>query len=241
MRAASALLALTIATCCISLTRAQPTSDDEPKIPPAPVPKLRTSGRHVQDFVPSDWKVCDQTTGDLNGDGRPDLVFLLQGTNKALLLPNTIAPDNPLDSNPYVLGVAFGNADGTYTLALQNSTLIPRWTESTLDEFSQTVKVKQGALSIWLYQFRSDGNTYQTFLFRYQHGRFALIGHERDELNRANQSGVRYSLNYLTQQESVTQYGEKADDKTHHKRLPSKPPLSIDQVGSAEEFYSFMQ
>ena len=242
MRTVLLWFAITFSTFGALSVPAQRTDDGEPKIPPAPVPKLRASGRNVQDFVPRDWTICDQATGDLNADGRADLVFLLQGKSKALLLPNDISPDAPIDSNPYVLGVALGNPDGSFTLAMQNSTLIPRWTESLVSEYAQAVKVKQGALSVWLYQFTRSGNLYQTFLFRKQHDRFVLIGHEREELDRVQQITDTWSLNYLTHSETITHGEERSGaDRVRHKQLPQKPLLTIEEVGNADDFIGFLE
>jgi hypothetical protein len=55
---------------------------DDLKIPPVSVPRLAPSGANAEAFAPKGWVVEAKATGDLNGDGKPDLAFVLHDTDK---------------------------------------------------------------------------------------------------------------------------------------------------------------
>lgn len=162
MRAALTLFALLcVATLPSACLHGQ--DDDDLKIPPAPIPKLRSTGRGAQDFAPPGWQVEKQASGDLNGDGRPDLAFVLHDTSKTLVIRNKNGFGvEELDTNPRVLGIAFANPDGTFTLVEQNGKLIPRWTEPNMEDYFEEgdLSIKRGAVSVSVHTFASAGTWY---------------------------------------------------------------------------------
>jgi hypothetical protein len=97
-------------------------------IPPVTIPKLPATAASVNGFVPPGWKLTCQVTGDLNADGKADVLFILLDTDPKNII-NT--PDvSGFDTNPRILAAAFANASSPgYTLAFQNAKFIARSTD----------------------------------------------------------------------------------------------------------------
>lgn len=222
--------------------------DDDPDIPKAPIPKLPTTGRRARDFAPRGWVVQMEANGDLNGDGRPDLAFVLHETDPKLVLHLKDFGTDNLDTNPRVLGIAFAQADGSYALAAQNSKLIPRWTESNMDDYfgdEGSLTVARGAFSVGLHYFANMGGWdagQTTLTFRWQHGRFELIGYENDNLKRNTGVETKTSINFSTSVKIVNVDTIDDDRKgvphlgTHQSRIALKPLRTLDNIGSGFEF-----
>lgn len=83
-------------------------------------------------------------TGDLDGDGRPDLALVLRQQDPVNVVRNDSGlGENPLDTNPRILAVAFARDAGGYVLALHNPTLIPRHDIPTVEDM-----LDEGGVSI---------------------------------------------------------------------------------------------
>ncbi|WP_419804399.1 hypothetical protein [Terriglobus sp.] len=221
--------------------------DDDPDIPKAPIPRLAATAANAAGFAPRGWKVQVQSSGDLNGDGRPDLAFVLHETNPKLVLHPDFGTDN-LDTNPRVLGIAFAQIDGSYKLAAQNGRLIPRWTESNMDDYfgeEGSLTVARGAFTMGLHYFANMGgwDAGSTALtFRWQHGRFELIGYENNNLKRNTGVDTKTSINFSTGVKIVN-IDTIEDDRrgvpnlgTHRSRIAPKPLRTLDEIGSGFDF-----
>ena len=86
--------------------------------------------------------------GDLNGDGKPDVVQVLKQTNPRNVLPNDAMGPNPFDTNPRILAVAFAAAAGGFDLTLENHTLIPRPEYPTMDDPLDPEGVQPGGIEV---------------------------------------------------------------------------------------------
>jgi len=212
-------------------------SQDDLHIPPVKIPILPSAGRNAQAFTPKGWTVEQQTTGDLNGDGLPDLVFVLHDTDPRNVIKNDSLGVEELDTNPRILGVAFAVPSGGYTLAAQNSTLITRWTEPNMEDYFEegTIEIKRGAFQVSLHYFANAGGWdtgSDTFTFRWQHGSFELIGFENDNFKRNTGESSKTSINYSTGTGIITGDGKKTRSLT----LPHRPLKTLDTIGDGISF-----
>jgi hypothetical protein len=218
-------------------------AQDEPAIPAVVIPRLPGVGHSAADFAPHGWTVQLQAAGDLNGDGRPDLAFVLHDTDPHNVLKSSGMGVDSMDTNPRIFGVAFRDATGDgYTLALQNSTFIPRYTEPTQDDnFGDEggLWIKRGAITLALHYFSNAGGWdagSATFTFRYQHARFELIGAE--QLNHARNTGTdtTTSINYSTGVVLITTTSDAGATHVQRRTLAHAPPKVISTMEDGMDF-----
>jgi hypothetical protein len=217
---------------------------DELKIPDAAYPTLPASAADSEGFAPPGWVVEMLSSGDVNGDQIPDIVFVLHQTSRANILANKDGfGEMPIDTNPRILAVAIGQGpDKPYRLLVQDHTLIPRHVEPTLSDplADGGVAVKHGAFIVTLGSFASMGSwemSTRKLTFRIQDDRCVLIGFDEDGRMRNTGEETTTSINYLSGRKIT---GHAADPgsplRTHTTQLPPSTPLSIDQVGDGMDF-----
>jgi hypothetical protein len=233
-----------IVTICLLLCGACGLAAAEPVIPAVSYPALVKHARSVEGFLPMEWRMELKQSGDLNGDGRDDVVLVLRALDERNVIDmrGQGGPEN-FDTNPRILMVAFANAVGGYDLALENHTLIARITEpSGQDPLDPNgvqeggVEIKNGTLQVTLGYFGGDmGHT--TFTFRFQGGRFALIGYDSIDVERSQGIVRSVSINYATRRMERS-IGKISDDanKVTRTTLPAKPLLTMQQVGDGLAF-----
>jgi hypothetical protein len=215
----------------------------ELRIPDAHYPTLPAQAAAVADFVPQGWCLEAREEGDLNGDGRPDVVLVLRQQDPSNVVSHTDGlGENPLDTNPRILAVAFARAEGGYTLALQNHALIPRHEVPTIEDMLEEggVSIQRGGLRVTLHFWAnagswSMGNT--SYTFRWQNGHFELIGYDSDSVMRNSGASESLSINYSTGKVKRTT-GNMQDDKetVTWEKLPSARRWAIDDMGDGAAF-----
>jgi hypothetical protein len=216
----------------------------EPAIPPASYPALVKHAMSIEGFVPNEWRIEIQKPGDLNGDSRDDVVLVLRAIDDRNIVDmREQGGPEEFDTNPRILMVAFANAASGYDLALENHTLIARTTEpSAQDPLDPNgvqeggVEIKNGTLQVTLGYF--GGNMgHLTYTFRFEKGGFKLIGYDSVDVERVKGVMSQVSINYATRRMSRSA-GSISDDKNKvtWTKLPSKPLLTMQQVGDGMDF-----
>jgi hypothetical protein len=217
---------------------------DELVIPDVAYPTLARHAASAEAFAPAHWSVEAQASGDLNGDGRPDLAFVLRDHDPRNVLANKdgFGPD-PFDTNPRILAVAFANPGGGYDLVVQNRALITRPTESNIDDaFDATdgLAIKRGVVNVTLHLFANAGGWTagsMSYAFRFQHSRFELVGYDSSMVQRNSGETNDLSINYSTGKVKVSTGTIESDaSKVRWRTLPARAPLTIDTVGDGMEF-----
>jgi hypothetical protein len=221
---------------------------DEIQLPPAHYPSLQIVASNVAAFVPVGWAIESRQTGDLNGDGADDIVLVLRGQDPALVLANTQGlGEDHIDSNPRILAVLFADPGGVYHLAMDDHLLIPRMSNPVLSDYLEDggVVVAGGVMRVTLGLFYSAG-TWETssmvFTFRWQHGRFELIGYDHRTMLRNSGDADEMSLNYSTGAVELIHTNDMAETTPRTRRTHVRRPiLAIDQVGDGIAFDPHVQ
>lgn len=216
-------------------------AQDDGDAPTVRWPALPHAARGADGFAPPGWVVRERRTGDLDGDGRPDLLMILQQRAAANVLRGT--GGERFDTNPRLLVVARG-VSGGYRLLLSNRTLIPRHLHGNLDDpFGDSARlvIRRGSFIVPLHLFANMGGwtTFERdFTFRIVGGRAVLIGFDEQRTQRNTGEMVATSINYLTGARLVAT-GSVEDDRPAppiRTSQPRRPLLTIEQVGDGMAF-----
>lgn len=181
---------------------------------------LKTSGKSAADVVPNGWESTFKT-GDMNGDGLPDLVIIATPCNKEKM--KTRDDGYVYNFNQPVLAIYWGDKNGNYKLFKQYDNVIPAREDEFLAITPSLDITKSGSLQIDLEFFATAGSYTQpttTHVFRYQNGDFMLIGKDVVELERTTGKTVTTSDNYLTRKRTVVTDRPKRKAITKRSRLP---------------------
>lgn len=181
---------------------------------------LKASGKSAADVVPNGWESTFKT-GDMNGDGLPDLVIIATPCNKEKM--KTRDDGYVYNFNQPVLAIYWGDKNGNYKLFKQYDNVIPAREDEFLAITPSLDITKSGSLQIDLEFFATAGSYTQpttSHVFRYQNGDFMLIGKDVVELERTTGKTVTTSDNYLTRKRIVTTERPKRKAITKRSRLP---------------------
>jgi hypothetical protein len=179
-------------------------------IPAISYPALPGAAQQAEGFVPAGWALIASKSGDLNADGRIDLVLLMRMRDPANVVPIDLGDrSEPFDTNPHMLAVAFRQPRGGYRLAASNHRLFvqplrPFTGEGPLGE--DTIRIERGGLLISFDYLRGAAS----YRFRWQSGAFRLIGYEGSGVSGGCIETI--SINYLTRRARVTK-GLTSDDR----------------------------
>jgi hypothetical protein len=204
-------------------------------------PKLVRQAGDAADFVPAGWKLEIQRKGDLNADGRDDLLIVLRQDDPNNILKHDGLGEDSLDTNPRILAAAL-SVSKTFRLAMQNHSLIPRHINPTLEDAlgEGGVSIDRGGILVQLNFFASAGSweTFNaTYRLKYHGGRFELIGYDKHSVHRATGEANDISINYLTRTIERGKGSIESDATTVTKaKLKRAPSLTLEKIGDGLDF-----
>jgi hypothetical protein len=214
-------------------------------IPEVVYPGLPRQAGTAEGFVPPGWTLEVQASGDLNRDGKGDLILVIRQND-----PDNVIRDfeglgeKPFDTNPRILAIAFRDEPSSvYTLQSENHSLIPRRTDpAAADPFDKEtgIAIVRDGFQVRLDWFMSAGGweTFNTtYTFRHRAGRFELIGYDRNTTHRASGDTKSISINYLTRKvKTTTGHISRDADTIHWLPLPQRPAPTINSIGDGLSF-----
>ncbi|MDN5780893.1 MAG: hypothetical protein L0H23_02535 [Luteimonas sp.] len=215
----------------------------EGDLPEVSYPAITDRAVDAAGFVPDGWRLEQIHGGDLDDDGRDDLVLVLEMADPANRIDNEGLGPDVFDTNPRMLVAAFAE-DGGYRRVLSDHVLVPRPYSPTLDDFlgeTGGVEVDGGALRVTLHMWASAGTWFTSstgFTFRYRDGCFRLVGYDKTGMHRASGEIETVSVNYLTRRAWRSQ-GSISDDGEPERtwlRMPKQPLRCLEDVGNGLGF-----
>lgn len=212
------------------------------ELPPVRYPTLPAQAATAEGFVPPGWTLERRIEGDLDRDGRPDLVLVLRQHAAGNIVEHDGLGLSPYDSNPRLLAIAWSRPSG-YVLAAQNHTLIPRPqspTDSDVLDEGGGVWIQRGALRVALYSWSSAGSWSMgttTFTFRWQDNDFALIGYDRQSIMRNSGESEALSVNFATGKAKISHGSTDSDrEQVRWQALPGRQRWTLQSVGDGGLF-----
>ncbi len=169
--------------------------------------KLAKKGMSADEIVPQGVNY-DKVEGDLNKDGRSDLVICAKS----------------------MLAIYFATPSGGYEQWKQYDDLLPADEEDDTFFVDITMKINdRGTLTISVGGFASAGTSYNShnnYAYRFQDGDFYKIGEEQHSMSRMTGKAETVSYNYLTHKCLRTKenvFDEKVKPKSTWSTIPKKP------------------
>lgn len=215
-------------------------------IPEVSYPAVVEQAADAAGFVPEGWRLEQTSDGDLNGDGRDDLVLVLKMDAAANRIDNTALGPDVFDTNPRMLVAALAEDSGGYRRVLADHALIPRPYSPNLDDFlwedeGGGVKVEEGALRVSLHMWASAGTWFTSntsFTFRYRDGCFRLVGYDQWSRHRAGDVFTTVSANYLARRawRAEGSISDEGEPERIWLRLKKQPLRCLEDVGDGLEF-----
>lgn len=210
--------------------------------------QLPPHGKDTLAFVPKAWRIVTRTTGDLNKDGKDDIVLVIENTNKENFIENESLGARLLNVNPRYLVILFKDNEG-YRLAALNKSFIPPENDEgatcLADPLLQDggIGIKNGVLSVDLNYWLSCGSygvSHSTYKLRWQNDQFTLIGYDSSEYSRSLGDKSSESINFITKKKATTTGGNMFDENQNKPKTVWKT-IKIDKFITLQDLDSSTQ
>jgi hypothetical protein len=194
----------------------------------------------ARSHVPTGWKVVEQATGDLNGDGLPDLVFVREEQDPKKMTKHSSIEGYVLNTNTRVLVVLLADKVGYRKVGETAKFVMPAFV-AEFDNFGDCyagLKLNKGLVEVafsWEASIGSWWGSQVRCKFRIETSRLRLIGSEEVSLNRATGEKSITSNNYLTGRRKLTTGLNEFDPKVSHaedewKTFDAKKPIYLEDL-----------
>lgn len=195
--------------------------------------------------IPRGWVSDTLITGDLNKDQQPDVILVIRNTSAANFKVHDGLGQDTLDLNPRRLLIYFKEGNG-YRKVLSTDKFLPSVNSDVnpclSDPFVEgSIGIHKGVLKIGFHYWLSCGSYEVTdwdYTFRFQQGRFELIGLDVSSMHRASGEMSTTSYNFMTgKKQEIFGGNEFFPEKDHPKErwsLIKKRPF-LDLASMAEQ------
>lgn len=190
------------------------------------------------DFEFGGWKIIEERSGDLNGDGHDDLVLLLRLDDDSRIL---MGEKGQIDNRPRILVIAFYNSKKS-RFEVSNLTerfLINPLFQSTVSDRFKGIEINGDSLNIVFGENFSDIDILYTYTFKFKNNIFFLTNIREFGTYKKTQKEKKISLNMETNKAYLKREDNEIllDFKTKHDfRLEDMKPFRTLVAGDYAEF-----
>lgn len=180
----------------------------------------------VASFVAKDEKIFETSWGDLNKDGKEDVVLIVEKTDPKNILINESLGSDTLNINPRKIMVLFRTEKG-FKKIVENVDFMP--SENSSESPCLADPIGEGAVSIrkgvfhvsfnYWYSCGSWETSTNTYVFRYQNNKIELIGFDYSSIHRASGEIKEGSFNFMTMEKELKTGGNIADDSEENVKI----------------------
>jgi hypothetical protein len=151
--------------------------------------------KNIEDFILPGWSILTSVKGDLNKDGLPDVVLVLQSNREQ----NLEDDKKPSAVSRKILIVLFKNTDSSYRFIGKTSDSYMQINNTTTNRFDpfQSASIQKGVLELNFKRIDSLKIVDCAYKFRWDKSLFPLIGAELNYQN-PDSTYIHYSYNFLT-------------------------------------------
>lgn len=179
---------------------------------------LPSSGKTIESLIPKTHVIMDKAEGDLNQDGKSDLILVLKDKNEG----------KDQDSPPRILAVYFLDSNGEFKLISQTSNFLLKSNEGGVmgDPYS-SIAVQRGTIVVQ----HSGGSRERwnfTHRFRFQDGGFFLIGKTDSTYDSITGESTINDSNLSTGKKEISTVDSKGKSKKRIENSGKKPLLKIE-------------
>ncbi|CAM3641981.1 hypothetical protein [Flavobacterium chungbukense] len=180
--------------------------------------------KDLADFIPKNYIPFDTIKGDLNKDGKEDIILIIKGTDKSKVIQHEYRGE--LDRNRRGI-IALLNKNGGYELAVKNYDCFSSENEEGGVYYAPELdfEIKNGKLYV---NYAHGRYGYWSYTFRYQNSDLELIGYDASS-NHGPIVLTETSINFLTRKKIVnhninenTYDGDEVFEKTESKISKNK-------------------
>lgn len=179
------------------------------------LPAIPKTGKTIQDFVPKGWHLLAQTRGELNQDGKDDIVLALASDAESKPHKEKISR---------LLVILLQNQDGTFQRsAVSSKTLLCQSCGGFKGDPFEDIRIENGTVVV-PHSGGSRDSWRSTHRFRYNNDSWDLVSKHTETVNTATNEKNVVDTNYETGES--TEVKLKQDGKKLSQRIKFMPPPS---------------
>jgi hypothetical protein len=191
----------------------------------AHVVNIPANGKVIEDFIPAGWTLEDRTAGDLNGDGKDDLVLRVIKSGKS-------------GDRPRSLVVLLNTKTGWQRLAVADNLLVCDSCGGMLGSIRMQIQ-KQVLITNQLVGSRNAIDISHSFWIDRKSGKLVCIGEDLNPYDRANGNSITDSRNFLTGKRIIQRYRGKPRSGISEAELVKTENLNVSKKLRSIESMNF--
>jgi hypothetical protein len=182
-------------------------------------------GKVIEDFIPAGWTLEERTAGDLNGDGKDDLVLRVIKSGKS-------------GDRPRLLVVLLNTKTGWQRLAVADNLLVCDGCGGMLGSIRMQIQ-KQVLITSQLVGSRNAIDISHSFWIDRKSGKLVCIGEDLNPYDRANGNSITDSRNFLTGKRTIQRYRGKPRSGISEAELVKTEHLNVSKKLRSIESMNF--